>query len=257
MRLTQKFFSWVGWCPIKNVSGNKCDKSPQSPDEMMSGRNGPVEGRAVLFLYLTWMMVGLSYLVALYSLSFLPEQIPVHWNLFGEPDRFEGKIVGAFGLPAIITLTTLFLTILPRFEKIQSGLKKARDIYQIIIFTVITLLFAMEVIVLLVAGGMEIPIDIVIPMLFGLLFIVLGSLMPYIGRNTMIGFRLPWTLNDDEIWRKTHEQGGPAFVMAGAMIVLFSPMVGIWSILLMLIILVAVSLWVTYYSYRLSRSKAI
>lgn len=256
-RIFQMLNSWAGWCPRKNKATGRVGDSSISQENLSSGINGPMQKRVRLFQYLTWLMVGLSYLVPLVALRYLPDQIPVHWNLFGEADRFEAKFPGVFWLPVVVTLTTLFLSVLPRVERWRSGIEKSRDIYQIVIFSAVTLLVAMEVITTLTALGSGIRVEVVMPMLFGLLFIVLGSFMPYIKRNPIIGIRLPWTLSDDEVWRRSHERGGPVFVIAGAIMVVFSPIAGLWAILLMLILLAVVSVWVVIDSYKLSRLQVI
>ncbi|PWR72623.1 SdpI family protein [Methanospirillum lacunae] len=256
-RIFQMLNSWAGWCPRKDTQTGSAGGSASTQDNPSSGINGPMQKRVTLFRYLTWFMVWLSYLVPLIALRYLPDQIPVHWNLFGVADRFEGKFPGVFWYPVVVTLTTLFLSVLPRIEKLRSGLEKSKDIYQIVIFSVVALLVAMEVITTLTALGTGIRIEVVLPMLFGLLFIVLGSFMPYIKRNPVMGIRLPWTLSDDEVWRRSHERGGPAFVIAGAIMVVFSPIAGLWAILLMLILVIGVSVWVVIDSYKLSRLQVM
>ncbi|WP_319579092.1 SdpI family protein [uncultured Methanospirillum sp.] len=255
MRIIQLLSSWAGWCPMKAAASGRMQEGIMSPDGTSSGQAGPTEARANLFSSLKWLVAELSYIVAFLFLPFLPEQIPVHWNLLGEPDGFAGRSIGAFGLPIIITLTTLFFTLLPRVGKMQSAIRRSWDIYQIVTFSVVTLIFVMEVTTLLISEGMDIPVSIIFPMFLGLLLIVIGSFMPYTGRNPILGIRLPWTLRDDEIWRRTHEMGGPAFVGAGAVIVLVSPMAGDLALIMMLLILAIVTLYTTIYSYRISQEK--
>jgi len=257
MRITERLSSWAGWCPMKADSSGRMQDGIISPDGISSGQAGPAEARAILFSSLKWLVTGLSYVVAILFLPYLPEQIPVHWNLFGDPDGFSGRYIGVFGLPVIITLTVIFFTLLPRIGKMKSSIRKSWDIYQIVIFSVVSLFFAMEVTTLLISEGMEIPVSIIFPMLLGLLFIIIGSLMPYTGRNPIIGIRLPWTLKDDEIWKRTHEMGGPAFVVAGAGIVLVSPIAGDLALIVMLIILVVVTLYTTINSYMISKEKKV
>ena len=38
----------------------------------------------------------------------LPEQIAIHWNNSGTPDRFAPKAAAAFGLPALFLAINLF-----------------------------------------------------------------------------------------------------------------------------------------------------
>lgn len=110
---------------------------------------------------------------------------------------FAGRFIGAIGLPVIITLTAIVLVVMPRFETMREAFDQARDIYSIVLFSTISMLLALGVITLLSSAGADLPIATLFPMLPGLLFIVIGSLIPHVGRNTLIGFCLPWTLRDD------------------------------------------------------------
>lgn len=243
----------LGWCPMASVvqpgtGTNKTAEKPEKPDSA-----GPATGRAVLYSRLTWVIVGFSYLIAFAALPFLPEIIPIHWNLYGEPDGFSGKLPGAFGIPVIITLVAVALTVLPRFEHMKLALHEARDIYQVVVFSTVLLLLGIEAAVLLSAGGMDVPLGVAIPVLLGFFFILLGYMMPHVPRNTTIGFRLPWTLRDEGIWRKTHERGGTALVVAGAIIVLASPVAGTFALPLLIGVIAVTFLYITGYSYLLAK----
>jgi uncharacterized membrane protein len=254
-RIAEIIHGWLGWCPMtQSLKAGAKEAGPAMPQEN-AGTAGPVIGRAVLYSRLTWIVVGLSWCIAFAALPHLPEIIPIHWNMYGEADGFSSRLVGAFGLPVIITLTAIALMVLPRFESMRERFDQARDIYSIVIFSTLTMLLALEGATLLSSAGMDLPLVMIMPMLIGFLFIVIGSLMPYAGRNTTMGFRLPWTLRDDTIWKKTQERGGRAFVVAGVIIVLGSPLAGIWAVLLMLGIIGTAVLYITVWSYRLANPR--
>ena len=52
------------------------------------------------------------------------------------------------------------------------------------------------------------------------LFAILGNYMWKIRRNYFVWIRLPWTLEDDEIWNKTHRFWGKAFMLSGIVLIL-------------------------------------
>ena len=49
----------------------------------------------------------------------------------------------------------------------------------------------------------------------GLMFILLGNLMPLVRSNFIFGIRTPWTLSSDTVWTRSHRVGGYAKVVAG------------------------------------------
>lgn len=168
---------------------------------------GPVARRALLFSRLILAGAGLSWIIALAALPFLPETIPVHWNIYGEADGFAGRLGGAFCLPVIITLTAVLLFVLPRFDRMRGTFQDSRDIYAIVSFSTVCLILGIQSVAMLSSTGMDVPVAIAFPVLLGFFFMVIGSLMPHIRRNTTIGIRLPWTIRDETVWKRTHERG--------------------------------------------------
>jgi uncharacterized membrane protein len=48
-----------------------------------------------------------------------------------------------------------------------------------------------------------------------LLFALFGNYMGNIRRNYFIGYKIPWTLNNDEVWKKTHVLAGKFWFWGG------------------------------------------
>jgi len=252
LRIRNLISRWMGWCPVNgDMQGNVSEGEDTARDGVEDSR-GPSLSRSLLFSRLSWMVAALSFLTALVALPMLPEVIPVHWNLVGEPDGFSGRLVGAFGLPVIITLTLLLLQFIPRFDSRKEGFEQGRDLYRVVVFATVSMLFGLEMVVLLIALGMDIAVEVVFPMMIGLLFIVIGRVLPHLRQNTTIGIRLPWTLHDEENWKKTHQKGGFLFVAGGILMVIACPFAGRWSLLLLLAVIGVITLYLIVYSSRLS-----
>jgi len=243
----------MGWCPMETAAKQQPagKRMAMNPVKDTSGA-GPVAKRTALFLHLTLVVVGLSWIIGIAALPYLPEIIPVHWNIYGEPDGFSGRLAGTFGLPAIMTLVALLLVVLPRFERMREQFEESRDIYTIVVFAAMCLLLGIHVTALLSSAGLDLPVAVAFPVLLGFFFIVIGSLMPSIRRNTTVGFRLPWTVRDETIWKRTHEHGGPVFVFAGILIILACAGMGASAMPVAFGIIVAACLYVTVWSYRLA-----
>lgn len=67
--------------------------------------------------------------------------------------------------------------------------------------------------------GMEFDVNLVVNFLLGILFIAIGNYLPKAKRNYTVGIKLPWTLNSDENWNKTHRLGGILFILAGILFI--------------------------------------
>ena len=251
--LSEIFKKYAGWCPMAAARQKQEEDDRQAVPQVRGEDAGPVARRAVTFLRLTYAVVVLAWLVALAALPYLPETIPVHWNIYGQADGFTGRLAGAFGLPAIMTLTLFLLIILPRFDRMRVNFDDSRDIYAIVTFATVSLLLGIEVTTLLSSSGMDLPMATIFPVLLGFFFIVVGGLMPWLRRNTTAGIRLPWTIRSERVWNETHKHGGPVFVLAGVLIVLASAVAGTWGMPLALGIIAVAVIYVTIWSYRLSR----
>ena len=63
---------------------------------------------------------------------------------------------------------------------------------------------------LIIAGavGYEVNMPMAATILIGLLYIIIGNVMPKLRFNYVAGIRTPWTLSDERVWDKTHRLGG-------------------------------------------------
>jgi uncharacterized membrane protein len=59
-------------------------------------------------------------------------------------------------------------------------------------------------------------------LLVGALYLVLGNYFKTIKPNYFIGIRTPWTLEDKNVWDKTHTLGGKMWFIGGLMVVISS-----------------------------------
>jgi uncharacterized membrane protein len=92
--------------------------------------------------------------------------------------------------------------------------------------------------------------------LLGLLFAFLGNYMNNIKPNYFAGFRLPWTLSDDDNWRKTHHLAGRVWFGGGLVLVLASLLLPVqYTFPLFIAVVVVMSLIPVIYSYRLFKNK--
>jgi uncharacterized membrane protein len=151
----------------------------------------------------------------------LPEQVPTHFNIEGVADDWSSKttllfIPGALGIG--IYLLMLIIPILDPKKKIQ----QMGDKYYTLRF-ILTIFFSLLATYLLYVsntGSLKNP-----NMLFaliGALFVVLGNYFQTIRPNYFIGIRTPWTLENEQIWKKTHRLGGRLWTVGGVLIAILA-----------------------------------
>ena len=101
------------------------------------------------------------------------------------------------------------------------------------------------------ALGYATRIEIVTPLLVGLLFIVVGNYLPKTKQSYTMGIKLPWTLASEENWNRTHRIAGFLWVLGGVVTILLT-LLRIWSPwLLFTLITLLLVLVPTVYSFLL------
>ena len=69
--------------------------------------------------------------------------------------------------------------------------------------------------ILAYALGMQIDMTMIVSIMMGILFIVLGNYMSKNQQNYTVGIKIPWTLSSEENWNKTHRIASKLWVVAG------------------------------------------
>lgn len=165
-----------------------------------------------------WLGVGAALVAALVSAVFwsrLPEQVPTHWNLKGEPDDWATRTGAALLGPALILGVTLLGQILPRIDPRRANYPGFQRVYWLVINGLALLLLVVHIVALASAAGLDVRVPRVLAGALALLMLVFGNYMGRIRPNWFMGIRTPWTLDSEEVWRKTHRLAGWLFVAAG------------------------------------------
>ncbi|MBP5749794.1 MAG: DUF1648 domain-containing protein [Firmicutes bacterium] len=180
--------------------------------------------------------------------SRLPDTIATHFDVNGQPDGWSGKAFAVFGLPAIIAAINLFMHFALRTDPKRQNMNPA--LRNIAIWTVPVVSVLTNAMVLSNALGYTSRIELILPLLVGVLFIAIGNYLPKTKQSFTMGIRLPWTLASEENWNRTHRLAGFLWVAGGiAMIAL--TLLHLWVFWLMLVIITALVLVPTFYSYSL------
>ena len=204
-------------------------------------------------LILTSIIILIPIVIGLILWNKLPDKLPTHWNAEGVVDGWSSKGFTVFGLPAILFgfhwLCLLGSNADPKNKNYSEKL------LQLVfwICPIISVLFG--VISYGTALGMEFQVDKITLILAGVVFIVVGNYMPKCKQNYTMGIKLPWTLNDEENWNRTHRLGGKLWVACGVVVILSMFLPNKFMVAIFLSV-VAVAVFVpSVYSYLLFREK--
>jgi uncharacterized membrane protein len=191
----------------------------------------------------------------------LPERIPTHFGLSGEPDDWTARFPGAFLGPAIAAGVYLLLIVLRRIDPRSRNYERFDETWWMFLNLVALLMAALHVLSLGYALGWPIDMGRAVTVTMGGLFVGLGNYLPRLRSNWWMGIRTPWTLESEEVWRETHRVGGWAFVVAGLVVVaaglLLEPGPRAWVTGIAFGTAVAIPLVYSYVAYRRFRSRAV
>lgn len=202
-------------------------------------------------------LIIIAFLVTILFYNKLPELMPIHWNSAGEIDNYASKLVASLLAPVIMLLTYVGMIFLPKIDPKKDNYKKFSGSYSIIISLFITFFFVLHIVTMAISLGYDVPINKVIPFMVGILFIVIGNYLPKAKSNFFYGIKTPWTLTNEESWRKTHRLGGRLFVLSGIVTiisaVLFSGNVQMIILLISISIAAIVPIVASYFYAKVNR----
>jgi len=181
----------------------------------------------------------------------LPDLVPTHFDMAGNPNGYTAKPMGAFILPLILAGLGLLLSVLPKISPRGYAMESFRRAFEIVSISTLVIVVIRGVVALLQALGWRPPIDRIVLPGIGALFIIIGNFMGKLRRNFFFGIRTPWTLASEEVWLRTHRLGGPLFV-AGGIILMFGAFLGGGPALIIPVVVILVIIPVVY-SYVIYR----
>jgi uncharacterized membrane protein len=167
---------------------------------------------------LTLMAFGVSGYVYWFQYDNLPERVPTHWNINGEPDAYTAKekILPTFLLaPGVMVLLLGLTPLLPWLSPQHFKVDTFRDTYGYVMMLVVGLMGYLHVVILLASLGKH---QYLTRLLFGgifLFFALLGNVLGKVRRNFWMGVRTPWTLASEQVWNQTHRLAAWFFAAAG------------------------------------------
>ncbi|MBR4935434.1 MAG: SdpI family protein [Anaerotignum sp.] len=180
----------------------------------------------------------------------LPDVVPVHWGINGEVDRYGSKME-LFIIAGMNIFLGIFMPLVAKVDPKKKNYDRFQETYEwMIIWTLLFMTVVTGVILVETLKPGTLNIGKVICSMVGIMFIVLGNMMPKIKSNFFTGVKTPWALSSDAVWNKTQRLGGKTLVLGGVLI-LISAFVGDakWMTFIIIGVAVLVGLVPTVMSY--------
>ena len=204
-------------------------------------------------LIITTIIILLPVLAGVILWNRLPEQFPIHFNAAGEVDGWSSKAFGVFGLPLILVAFQWLcglgsLKMDPKAENLEG------KVFSLVLWIIPVLSVVLHALVYCTALGMEMNVQIFMPLLVGVMMVIIGNWLPKCKQTYTLGIKLPWTLADEDNWNRTHRFAGPIWVVCGMLIVVCGLIGGafLWVMPAAFVVMIAAP---TLYSFLLFKGK--
>ncbi len=150
----------------------------------------------------------------------LPQSVALHFGLDGKPDRFGNKteMIWMLLLLSTVSIAVYFLIkYLPKIDPKKTA-GYSSEVFKKISFALIIFLSGIQFFVINSSVTGSFALDKMLLPFMGLFFAYLGNLLHSIKPNYFVGIRTPWTLEDPDTWRATHQLGGKIWFIGGIVI---------------------------------------
>lgn len=198
----------------------------------------------------------LPLIVSALLLPLMPQQIPAHYNLSGQIDRW-GSPLELLLVPLLILAAGLLMRhlVIPRLMR-QNPNNSPQALTAVLccVLLMANLLNGVMLFSALSSDSFADPGEAficIVNVLMGLMLILLGNFMPKVKRNGAFGLRTKWSMANDTCWNLCQRMGGLSLMVTGALIVLGALLLPpAYSTAALLVLLLLDAVFSTVYSYQ-------
>ena len=199
-------------------------------------------------LIITSLMLLIPVIVGLLLWNKLPDPMPSHWNIHGEVDSWSSKAFMVFGMPALMLVlqwVCIFASMAdPKYQNYNPKMLK------LVLWICPVISLITNGMVYCAALGFELPVEMIMPLLVGAMFVVIGNWLPKCRQTYTMGIKLPWTYASEANWNATHRFGGKVWVIGGIVTMLTALFGSFWILVVILAVMVILPTVYSYLYYR-------
>jgi len=166
-----------------------------------------------------WLLILAMFALALSAWPGAPDSLPVHWGVDGHVDRYGSKFEGLLLFPLVTVALYLMMLALPNIDPGRLNYARFAGAYMLLRLGVIGFMAALYGLMQVQIRGHEVDMGRALPLLVGILFVLLGSVMGKLRPNWFFGIRTPWTLSSKTSWVRTHRLGGWVMLVGGMAVI--------------------------------------
>ena len=163
-------------------------------------------------------LVAAAYAFSAAVYSRLPARVPSHWGMHGV-NGYTPRAAAAVMLPTLALVVWALMRWLPSIDPRRANYARFQSSYDAVVVAIVALVTALHVVMLGIALGWPLRMEVVAPAAVGAMFLVVGNVLPRARPNWFFGIRTPWTLSSDHVWERTHRVGGWVMTACGVVVI--------------------------------------
>jgi len=217
-------------------------------------------------------IAAVSVIAAAVAMNFLPDVVPINYNVFGEVGGRGSKCwLFLFPLIAVIASVVWSIYIRAREKRLNAADEKTTARMKNNGKVLFVILLAYEVFVLVGqavmtvhlismgednSGAMPAGLSSVLCCALGVLYVVIGNIIPKARLGAVLGVRTKWSMKNERAWQYSNRFGGAALFTAGVLIIaealIFRGMTVLYILLGIIAVAVAATVIYSYHAYKKS-----
>lgn len=186
---------------------------------------------------LMWIVSIIPLIISAVAIPFLPDEIPMHYDMAGNIDRWGSKYETFIFPILIIGFTIMWQCMIYYYDKKSTKAKvekervEAASNVKVLRLVAISMAIAFGIMHIAItyssykesisnATASAVDINVVANVTWGIALVIIGGYLPKAKRNGIVGFRTNKTLSDDTIWQKANRFSGITLMIAGVLCVI-------------------------------------
>ena len=221
---------------------------------------------------LKWILCVITVISTILMLFVLPDTVPVHFDINGLADRWGSKFELLI-LPAVLIACAFLME--PLKNSYVNKAKNANDekekaehltnakvlnitsVITMFLFAIMNFIILYNTYIIVYPDSSLQQFDIMraVGVIMGIVIVLLGNYMPKTRLNSNIGFRLPWTMYNDNTWNKSNRFASYVFMIVGAILAISSLLFESGAIVGMVTFLIGMVIVIAYAYIVYSRER--
>ena len=178
----------------------------------------------------------------------MPDQIAVHWGVDGAANGWSSKMTAVFGLPVLLVILEWLCILATIVDPKKKNISE--KIFCVMLWGMSALSLILNCASYFIALGGKLNINMITFLLLGIFFTVIGNYMPKTKQSYTMGIKLPWTLNSEENWNRTHRLTGFVWSVGGLLMIVNGFVQWVWLSEIIVFAMIFIPIVYSFVLYR-------